>query len=55
MGCGNREFVVFGELVEKGECRLSRRSASETSTGSGVGKVLKAALGGGGMFDGSKV
>jgi len=53
LGFGSREFVVLGELVEKGECRLSRRSASETRTGSGVGIVWKAALGGGGIFAGS--
>jgi hypothetical protein len=38
-----------GEAAEKGECRLRRRSASETETGSGDGRRLLLNGGGGGM------
>ena len=44
----------MGALFEKGECKLSRRSASETKTGSGVGTVLNVVFGGGGIVVGSK-
>lgn len=46
--------VAFREPTENGECRFRRRSASDTSTGSGVCTELKFG-GGGGIFVGSKV
>ena len=49
-GCSGGR-TLLGEEVEKGECRLSSRSASETRTGSGVGTGL---IGGGGIAVESK-
>ena len=53
-GCIRWRLAV-GDDEEYGECRLSRRSASDTSTGSGAGTVLRfAASGGGGIVLESK-
>lgn len=49
VGIGVR--TTAGELLEKGECRFRRRSASETMTGSGLGMLLYAWLVGGGGID----
>jgi hypothetical protein len=46
---------VVGEPDENGECRFRRRSASDTSAGSGVRTGLKFDDGGGGMLAGSNV
>lgn len=48
VGCkGRRELL--GEEIEYGECRLRRRSASETRTGSDTEAVLMLVAGGGGI------